>query len=113
MVAVSATLPNVQDIAAFLEAPPENTFFFGPEFRPVPLKTIVKGCGRNSNEFFFDKNISNFVPPAIYEHGADKPAPVPDLPQDVDELYTIEKAWQTAGTSGMYWSVALGDVSCE
>ena len=55
MVAVSATLPNVQDIATFLEAPPECTFFFGPEFRPVPLKVVVKGCGRNSNEFFFDK----------------------------------------------------------
>lgn len=74
MVAVSATLPNVQDIATFLEAPPECTFFFGPEFRPVPLKVIVKGCGRNSNEFFFDKSLSNFVPPIIDEHSNGKPA---------------------------------------
>ena len=37
IVALSATLPNYQDVAEFLQAPPQGTFFFGPEHRPVPL----------------------------------------------------------------------------
>ncbi|KAL7563665.1 hypothetical protein ACA910_013398 [Epithemia clementina (nom. ined.)] len=37
IVALSATLPNYQDVAKFLQAPEQGTFFFGPEHRPVPL----------------------------------------------------------------------------
>jgi len=37
IVALSATLPNYEDVADFLQVPTRGTFFFGPEHRPVPL----------------------------------------------------------------------------
>jgi len=37
IVALSATLPNYEDAAAFLQVPKRGLFFFGPEYRPVPL----------------------------------------------------------------------------
>ncbi len=44
IVALSATLPNYQDVAAFLRVN-ANTglFFFGPEYRPIPLDQTFIG----------------------------------------------------------------------
>jgi ATP-dependent DNA helicase HFM1/MER3 len=38
MIAVSATLPNVEDLGTWLEAPQEAIFNFDYTFRPVPLE---------------------------------------------------------------------------
>ncbi|KAF7683538.1 putative U5 small nuclear ribonucleoprotein [Astathelohania contejeani] len=46
IVALSATLPNYTDVANFIRATPENTFYFSEEFRSVPLEyelITVKG----------------------------------------------------------------------
>ncbi|GKY93122.1 hypothetical protein MPSEU_000280400 [Mayamaea pseudoterrestris] len=43
IVALSATLPNYMDVANFLQVPPRGIFFFGPEFRPVPLQQSMIG----------------------------------------------------------------------
>ena len=45
-VALSATFPNYEDIAQFLSVSKRNTFFFGPEFRPVPLEQTITGVGK-------------------------------------------------------------------
>mmetsp|Transcript_20166 Transcript_20166/g.43517 ORF Transcript_20166/g.43517 Transcript_20166/m.43517 type:complete len:2151 (-) Transcript_20166:75-6527(-) len=37
IVGLSATLPNYEDVAEFLQVPSRGTFFFGPEHRPVSL----------------------------------------------------------------------------
>ncbi|XBW36202.1 hypothetical protein QEN19_001783 [Hanseniaspora menglaensis] len=50
IVALSATLPNYQDVADFLKVDPKGLFFFTPDFRPCPLKQefiAVKG-GQNN-----------------------------------------------------------------
>ncbi|KAL6927019.1 hypothetical protein ACO0SA_004106 [Hanseniaspora valbyensis] len=50
IVALSATLPNYQDVADFLKVGPKGLFFFSPDFRPCPLKQefiAVKG-GQNN-----------------------------------------------------------------
>lgn len=44
-VAVSATIPNIGDIAAWLGAPPRMVRAYGDELRPVPLTTHVKVGG--------------------------------------------------------------------
>lgn len=63
-VALSATVPNPEDIAEWLGRNPENPMspatmkVFGEEFRPVKLRKFVKGvpaCGEN--DFAFDKKI--------------------------------------------------------
>lgn len=43
IVGLSATLPNYQDVAEFLQVPSRATFFFGPEHRPVPLEQTFIG----------------------------------------------------------------------
>ena len=45
IVALSATLPNYMDVAAFLQVPSTGVFFFGPEHRPVPLQQQFIGIG--------------------------------------------------------------------
>ena len=54
-VAVSATIPNVRDIAAWLEVPEAGILVFGEEMRPVRLHTIVKGYSPAKNDFLFEK----------------------------------------------------------
>jgi len=50
-VALSATMPNVEDVAAWLDAPQENTFAFGDEHRPVELHTGVRTYSKGENAF--------------------------------------------------------------
>ena len=51
IVALSATMPNVGDVAEWLDAPPETTFEFGDDYRPVDLETGVKTYSHGSNAF--------------------------------------------------------------
>jgi replicative superfamily II helicase len=51
IVALSATMPNVEDVAEWLDAPPETTFQFGDEYRPVDLQTGVKTYSHGDNSF--------------------------------------------------------------
>ena len=51
VVALSATMRNVDDVAEWLDAPPETTYSFGDEYRPVELETGVKTYSHGSNAF--------------------------------------------------------------
>jgi replicative superfamily II helicase len=51
VVALSATMPNVEDVAAWLDAPPENTFEFSEAYRPVELNAGVKTYTHGDNSF--------------------------------------------------------------
>lgn len=51
VVALSATMPNVTDVAAWLDAPEETTFEFGDEYRPVDLNAGVKTYTHGENSF--------------------------------------------------------------
>ncbi|MFC6786771.1 DEAD/DEAH box helicase [Halobaculum halobium] len=51
VVALSATMPNVDDVADWLDAPPETTFEFGDDYRPVDLETGVKTYTHGDNSF--------------------------------------------------------------
>ncbi|QLG28291.1 DEAD/DEAH box helicase [Halorarum halophilum] len=51
IIALSATMPNVEDVAEWLDAPPETTFEFGDEYRPVDLETGVKTYTHGDNTF--------------------------------------------------------------
>ncbi|APW97336.1 DEAD/DEAH box helicase [Halobiforma lacisalsi AJ5] len=51
IVALSATMPNVDDVAAWLDAPEETTFEFGEEYRPVDLNAGVKTYTHGENSF--------------------------------------------------------------
>jgi replicative superfamily II helicase len=51
VVALSATMPNSPDVAEWLDAPPECTFAFGDEYRPVPLHADVRTYSHGENAF--------------------------------------------------------------
>ncbi|WP_123536006.1 DEAD/DEAH box helicase [Halosimplex salinum] len=51
VVALSATMPNVDDVAGWLDAPPDNTFAFGDDYRPVPLHADVRTYTHGDNAF--------------------------------------------------------------
>ena len=51
IVALSATMPNVEDVATWLDAPADCTFRFGDEYRPVPLSASVETYAHGDNAF--------------------------------------------------------------
>ncbi len=51
VVALSATMSNVEDVAAWLDAPADCTFEFGDEYRPVPLTAGVETYAHGENAF--------------------------------------------------------------
>jgi ATP-dependent DNA helicase HFM1/MER3 len=78
-VALSATIPNFHDIAAWLgknssephlPAPNEN---FGEEFRPVKLQKHVCGYNSTSNDFGFEKALDGKLPQVITKYSDGKP----------------------------------------
>ena len=69
-VAVSATLPNISEVADFLQA--SEAYIFDDSYRPVPLTKHVNGLGRvGNNEWRFWSNLSEYVPEIIkrFSHG--------------------------------------------
>ena len=51
IVALSATMPNIDDVAGWLDAPPEATFEFGDDYRPVDLHSDVRTYSHGDNAF--------------------------------------------------------------
>ncbi|RRJ28346.1 DEAD/DEAH box helicase [Halocatena pleomorpha] len=51
IVALSATMPNVDDVAGWLDAVPETTFQFGEDYRPIPLSAEVRTYTHGDNPF--------------------------------------------------------------
>ena len=76
IVAVSATLPNIADIASFLDANEAHTF--DKSYRPVPLATHVVGQGyvgnASNSQFRFWAGLDRNVPELIHRFSKKKPA---------------------------------------
>lgn len=76
---VSATVPNIADIAAWVGLNPQSslpasTFDFGEEYRPVHLEKHVYGYQKkNQNDFMFDKTLDKQLPTIIQQHSLGKP----------------------------------------
>ncbi|XP_020099757.1 ATP-dependent DNA helicase MER3 homolog isoform X3 [Ananas comosus] len=60
-IAVSATIPNIEDLAEWLLVPPQGIKRFGEEMRPVKLTTKVFGYAPARNDFLFERRLQNFI----------------------------------------------------
>ncbi|KAJ1658682.1 ATP-dependent DNA helicase MER3 [Dispira simplex] len=98
-IAVSATVPNIKDIALWLRMDhidrtdpstspkpisaeqcnessclPARVFAFGEEYRPVPLQRFVYGYeSRGENGFLFERNLDYRLPGMIEQHSGGYP----------------------------------------
>lgn len=78
-VALSATVPNSDDIASWLGKAPDarhlsaHRELFGEEFRPVKLEKHVWGIRGPANDFAFDKVLDDSVKQAIATYSKKKP----------------------------------------
>ncbi|XP_065878315.1 DExH-box ATP-dependent RNA helicase DExH17 isoform X1 [Euphorbia lathyris] len=61
LLAVSATIPNIEDIAEWLDVPVQGIKRFGEEMRPVKLTTKVFGYTPAKNDFLFEKRLQNYI----------------------------------------------------
>ncbi|KAJ6161010.1 hypothetical protein N7470_004406 [Penicillium chermesinum] len=78
-VALSATVPNSEDVATWLgkdatnQHVPAHREHFGEEFRPVKLQKFVYGYQSMVNDFAFDKICGSKLPEIIEVHSCQKP----------------------------------------
>ncbi|KAI0306724.1 P-loop containing nucleoside triphosphate hydrolase protein, partial [Multifurca ochricompacta] len=79
-VAVSATVPNIDDVARWIASRYSNgaaaTFRqFGEAYRPCQISRFVYGFprGRNQNDFLFAQSLNYRLFPLLQQHSANKP----------------------------------------
>ncbi|XP_043725479.1 DExH-box ATP-dependent RNA helicase DExH17 [Telopea speciosissima] len=72
--AVSATIPNIEDLAEWLMVPVEGIKSFGEEMRPVKLMTKVFGYAPAKNDFLFERRLQNFIFDILMQHSRGKSA---------------------------------------
>ncbi|KAG0648723.1 hfm1 [Hyphodiscus hymeniophilus] len=101
-VALSATVPNSQDIAVWLgkdhtnDHIPAHRETFGEEFRPVKLQKHVYGFDGLANEFAFEKVLDGRLPKLLHKHTQHKPIMV--------FCFTRKSCESTAAMLAEWWS---------
>ena len=120
-VALSATVPNSQDIATWLgkdsvtphlPAPRER---FGEEFRPVPLTKHVCGYQSSGNDFAFEKTLNTKLPDIIARWSQRKPIMVFCFTRSscVETAKLLANWWATKGPRDRYWEAPTKRVLVE
>jgi len=98
IICVSATLPNISDIASFIDA--HEAYNFDSSYRPVPLTTHVVGLGFiGKNQFLFDKNLGKEVPGLVHRFANKKPSLIFCHTKKQTEALAVELT-STCGSSG-------------
>ena len=67
-VGVSATIPNVGDVAAWLGGPRCVARAFGDEYRATALEVFVHGYNAAQNEFLFERNLKYALFPLVQRY---------------------------------------------
>ena len=120
-IALSATVPNSQDIATWLgkdsvtpyiPAPRER---FGEEFRPVPLAKHVCGYIAAGNDFAFEKTLNAKLPDIITRWSQRKPIMVFCFTRSscVETAKLLANWWATKGPKDRYWEAPRKRVVVE
>ncbi|XP_068081655.1 probable ATP-dependent DNA helicase HFM1 [Anabrus simplex] len=77
-IAVSATIPNIEDVACWLGSMdnPALSWALGEEYRPVKLTKIVLGydCPSHFSQFRFEIQLSYKIRPLLFKYSEQKPS---------------------------------------
>ncbi|KAL9618959.1 MAG: hypothetical protein Q9160_006353 [Pyrenula sp. 1 TL-2023] len=110
-VALSATVPNSEDVALWLGRDPTNPHLpahrerFGEEFRPVRLRKFVYGYPAKANDFIFDKVLESKLPELITKHSAKKPTMIfcPTRASCSATSKSLSSLWQSTHPPARLW----------
>lgn len=113
--ALSATVPNSEDIAEWLGKDPFNQHLpaprerFGEEFRPVLLQKHVCGYVSNGNDWAFNKTLDNKLPDVIAKYSQKKPIMVfcCTRKDTVSTARSLANWWSTKTPRERYWEAPL------
>ncbi|KAK8131776.1 hypothetical protein PG984_008214 [Apiospora sp. TS-2023a] len=106
-VGLSATVPNIEDIATWLgksypnQSEPATYEKFGEELRPVKLKKYVYGYDSPGNDFIFDKMLDGKLPTLLGKHTERKPIMV--------FCFTRKACETTASKLAEWWTTCSAD----
>lgn len=120
-IALSATVPNSQDIAKWLGKNPVSSHIpapretFGEEFRPVRLQKHVCGYHGVGNDFAFEKMLNNKLPGVIAKWSQRKPIMVFCFTRAacVDTAKLLANWWATKSPRDQCWEAPRRTVSVE
>ena len=73
LIALSATIPNIPEVAEFLQVDNCGLKIFGDEYRPVKIERIVLGFQKAKNEYMFEKYLDYRVGDLIQKYSEGKP----------------------------------------
>jgi len=112
-VALSATVPNSEDIATWLGKDhtnghlPAHRETFGEEFRPVKLQKHVYGFSTNINDFAFDSFLDTKLPGLITKHTIRKPMMVFCVTRKICESTAAKLAewWSSLRVTERAWPI--------
>ncbi|KAI1799034.1 P-loop containing nucleoside triphosphate hydrolase protein [Daldinia bambusicola] len=118
-VALSATVPNIEDIAKWLgrdhsnQHDPAKTQAFGEELRPVKLQRYVYGYEGCSNDFSFEKSLDGKLAMLLAKHSEKKPIMIFCFTRKSCELTARRLAewWSTCSVEDRAWPAPTGRVS--
>ena len=110
-VALSATVPNSNDIATWLGKDPNNQDspapreVFGEEFRPVKLQKHVVGLPFKGNDFAFESACNPQLPSIIAKYSHRKPIMVFCITRKstLDTAKILANVWASKGPRDRYW----------
>ncbi|KAK7942423.1 Sec63 [Apiospora aurea] len=106
-VGLSATVPNIEDIATWLgrdhsnQSEPATYECFGEELRPVKLKKYVYGYDSPGNDFIFDKMLDGNLTMLLGKHTEKKPIMV--------FCFTRKACETTASNLAEWWTTCSAD----
>ncbi|KAI4110401.1 MAG: hypothetical protein LQ345_006992 [Seirophora villosa] len=111
-IALSATVPNSEDIATWLGQNPTTSHLpahrerFGEEFRPVKLQKHVYGLQFSGNDWGFDKVCDPKLPEIITKHSQKKPIMVFCITRKstVSTAKLLANWWATKGPRERQWA---------